>query len=32
MDSVRGVAQMARALALGARGREFEPLHPDTYI
>lgn len=27
----RGVAQMARALRLGRRGREFESHRPDTY-
>ncbi len=26
---IRGVAQMARALALGARGRMFESCRPD---
>ncbi len=29
-QQIRGVAQMARARALGARGREFKSLRPDT--
>lgn len=27
---IRGVAQLARVLALGARGREFESHRPDN--
>ena len=29
-DVIRGVAQLASALAWGARGRKFESFHPDT--
>lgn len=29
LPAIRGVAQMARARALGARGREFKSLRPD---
>lgn len=28
----RGVVQMARALAWGARGRTFESCHPDSWL
>ena len=28
---VRGVAQLASALAWGARGRKFESFHPDNF-
>lgn len=30
--SIRGVAQLASALAWGARGRKFESSHPDRVI
>ena len=29
---VRGVAQLASALAWGARGRKFESFHPDNFF
>lgn len=30
--AVRGVAQLARALLLGSRGRRFKSFHPDTEL
>ena len=30
-DEHRGVAQLASALAWGARGRKFESFHPDNF-